>query len=76
MGKTVLQKMYRVGDIRKDVKKLQNFILIWIIKPIYPCEVLCSPLIVGNECIGVIHYLNKEITSKLFEEGDRKLLEF
>ena len=39
-------------------------------------SVLCSPLIVANECIGVIiHCLNKKGTNKLFEEGDRKLLE-
>ena len=29
----------------------------------------------ANECIGVIHCLNKKSNSKLFEESDRKLLE-
>jgi sigma-B regulation protein RsbU (phosphoserine phosphatase) len=36
---------------------------------------LCAPLIAANECIGVIHCLNKKTTNKLFEESDRKLLE-
>ena len=38
-------------------------------------SVLCSPLIVSEECIGVIHCLNKKTSNKLFEENDRKLLE-
>jgi sigma-B regulation protein RsbU (phosphoserine phosphatase) len=37
--------------------------------------VLCAPLIAANECIGVLHCLNKKTTNKLFEESDRKLLE-
>jgi sigma-B regulation protein RsbU (phosphoserine phosphatase) len=32
-------------------------------------------LIVANECIGVIHCLNKKTEDKLFVENDRKLLE-
>ena len=36
---------------------------------------MCAPLIAANECIGVIHCLNKKTTNKLFEENDRKLLE-
>ena len=36
---------------------------------------LCAPLIVSDECIGVIHCLNKKSQTKLFEENDRKLLE-
>ena len=36
---------------------------------------LCAPLIAANECIGVLHCLNKKTTNKLFEESDRKLLE-
>ena len=38
-------------------------------------SVLCSPLVVSGECIGVIHCLNKKTNTKLFEENDRKLLE-
>ena len=38
-------------------------------------SVLCSPLIAANECIGVIHCLNKKTEDKLFIEDDRKLLE-
>ena len=60
MGKAILQKKcIRVGDVRKDVRD----------------SVLCAPLIAANECIGVIHCLNKKTTNKLFEESDRKLLE-
>ena len=36
---------------------------------------MCSPLIAANECIGVIHCLNKKTDDKLFIEDDRKLLE-
>ena len=35
---------------------------------------MCS-LIAANECIGVIHCLNKKTENKLFVEEDRKLLE-
>ena len=31
------------------------------------------PLIAANECIGVIHCLNKKTDEKLFIEDDRKL---
>ena len=65
MGKAVLQrKCIRVGDVRKDVREIAEFY-----------SVLCAPLIAANECIGVIHCLNKKTTNKLFEESDRKLLE-
>ena len=32
-------------------------------------------MIAANECIGVIHCLNKKTNDKLFIEDDRKLLE-
>ena len=32
-------------------------------------------LIAANECIGVIHCLNKKSENNLFEEEDRNLLE-
>ena len=77
MGKAVLQKKcIRVGDVRKDVREIAEFYFDLDNKTNFTTySVLCSPLIVGNECIGVIHCLNKKSTSKLFEEGDRKLLE-
>ena len=77
MGKAVLQKKcIRVGDVRKDVREIAEFYFDLDNKTNFTTySVLCSPLIVGNECIGVIHCLNKKGTNKLFEEGDRKLLE-
>ena len=77
MGKAILQKKcVRVGDVRKDVREIAEFYFDLDNKTNFTTySVLCSPLIVGNECIGVIHCLNKKSTSKLFEEGDRKLLE-
>ena len=77
MGKAVLQKKcIRVGDVRKDVREIAEFYFDLDNKTNFTTySVLCSPLIVGNEWIGVIHCLNKKGTNKLFEEGDRKLLE-
>ena len=77
MGKAVLQKKcIRVGDVRKDVREIAEFYFDLDNKTNFTTySVLCSPLIVANECIGVIHCLNKKGTNKLFEEGDRKLLE-
>ena len=77
MGKAVLQKKcIRVGDVRKDVREIAEFYFDLDNKTNFTTySVVCWPLIVGNECIGVIHCLNKKSTSKLFEEGDRKLLE-
>ncbi len=77
MGKAVLQKKcIRVGDVRKDVREIAEFYFDLDNKTNFTTySVLCSPLIVANECIGVIHCLNKKSTNKLFEEGDRKLLE-
>ena len=77
MGKAVLQrKCIRVGDVRKDVREIAEFYFDLDNKTNFTTySVLCSPLIAANECIGVIHCLNKKTTNKLFEEGDRKLLE-
>ena len=77
MGKAVLQKKcIRVGDVRKDVREIAEFYFDLDNKTNFTTySVLCSPLIVANECIGVIHCLNKKGTNKLFEDGDRKLLE-
>ena len=77
MGRAVLQKKcIRVGDVRKDVREIAEFYFDLDNKTNFTTySVLCSPLIAANECIGVIHCLNKKTTNKLFEEGDRKLLE-
>ncbi len=77
MGKAVLQKKcIRVGDVRKDVREIAEFYFDLDNKTNFTTySVLCSPLIAANECIGVIHCLNKKTTAKLFEENDRKLLE-
>ena len=77
MGKAVLQKKcVRVGDVRKDVREIAEFYFDLDNKTNFTTySVLCAPLIAANECIGVIHCLNKKTTTKLFEEGDRKLLE-
>ena len=77
MGKAVLQKKcIRVGDVRKDVREIAEFYFDLDNKTNFTTySVLCSPLISANECIGVIHCLNKKTSSKLFEENDRKLLE-
>ena len=77
MGKAVLQKKcIRVGDVRKDVREIAEFYFDLDNKTNFTTySVLCAPLIAANECIGVIHCLNKKTTNKLFEENDRKLLE-
>ena len=77
MGKAVLQKKcIRVGNVRKDVREIAEFYFDLDNKTNFTTySVLCSPLIAANECIGVIHCLNKKSNSKLFEENDRKLLE-
>ena len=77
MGKAVLQKKcIRVGDVRKDVREIAEFYFDLDNKTNFTTySVLCAPLIAANECIGVIHCLNKKTTNKLFEESDRKLLE-
>jgi len=77
MGKAVLQKKcVRVGDVRKDVREIAEFYFDLDNKTNFTTySVLCSPLIAANECIGVIHCLNKKTDNKLFEESDRKLLE-
>ena len=77
MGKAVLQKKcIRVGDVRKDVREIAEFYFDLDNKTNFTTySVLCSPVIAANECIGVIHCLNKKTSAKLFEENDRKLLE-
>ena len=77
MGKAVeLRKCIRVGDVRKDVRDIAEFYFDLDNKTNFTTfSVLCSPLIAANECIGVIHCLNKKTSNKLFEENDRKLLE-
>ena len=77
MGRAVeLKKCIRVGDVRKDVREIAEFYFDLDNKTNFSTHsVLCSPLIVANECIGVIHCLNKKTDDKLFVEDDRKLLE-
>jgi len=77
MARAVEQrKCIRVGDVRKDVREIAEFYFDLDNKTNFTTySVLCSPLIAANECIGVIHCLNKKTDNKLFEEVDRKLLE-
>ena len=77
MGKAVEQrKCIRVGNVRKDVREIAEFYFDLDNKTNFTTySVLCSPLIAANECIGVIHCLNKKTNDKLFIEDDRKLLE-
>lgn len=77
MARAVEQKKcIRVGNVRKDVREIAEFYFDLDNKTNFTTySVLCSPLIVANECIGVIHCLNKETPDKLFIEDDRKLLE-
>ena len=62
MGKAVIQKKcIRVGDVRKDVREIAEFYFDLDNKTNFTSySVLCSPLIAANECIGVIHCLNKK----------------
>ena len=77
MGKAVQQKTcIRVGNVKKDVREIAEFYFDLDNKTNFTTySVLCSPLIAANECIGVIHCLNKKTNDKLFIEDDRKLLE-
>ena len=77
MAKAVEQKKcIRVGNVRKDVREIAEFYFDLDNKTNFTTySVLCSPLIAANECIGVIHCLNKKTEDKLFIEEDRKLLE-
>ena len=77
MGRAVdLRKCIRVGDVRKDVRDIAEFYFDLDNKTNFTTySVLCSPLIAANDCIGVIHCLNKKTDDKLFIEEDRKLLE-
>ena len=77
MGKAIEQKKcIRVGDVRKDLREIAEFYFDLDNKTNFTTfSVLCSPLIAGNESIGVIHCLNKKTDNKLFQEEDRKLLE-
>ena len=77
MAKAIEQKKcIRVGNVRKDVREIAEFYFDLDNKTNFTTySVLCSPLIAANECIGVIHCLNKKTDDKLFIENDRKLLE-
>tara|TARA_Y100001970_G_scaffold292142_1_gene432164 strand:- start:1395 stop:2690 length:1296 start_codon:yes stop_codon:yes gene_type:complete len=77
MGKAVNQKKcIRVGNVKKDVREIAEFYFDLDNKTNFTTfSVLCSPLIAANECIGVIHCLNKKTNDKLFIEDDRQLLE-
>ena len=77
MGRAVdLRKCIRVGDVRKDVRDIAEFYFDLDNKTNFTTfSVLCAPLIAANDCIGVIHCLNKKTNDKLFIEDDRKLLE-
>jgi len=77
MGKAVEQKKcIRVGNVRKDVREIAEFYFDLDNKTNFTTySVLCSPLIAANECLGVIHCLNKKTETKLFIEDDRQLLE-
>ena len=77
MGKAVEQrKCIRVGNVSKDVREIAEFYFDLDNKTNFTTySVLCSPLIAANECIGVIHCLNKKTDDKLFIEDDRQLLE-
>ena len=77
MGKAVDQKKcIRVGNVRKDVREIAEFYFDLDNKTNFTTfSVLCTPLIAANDCIGVIHCLNKKTDDKLFIEEDRKLLE-
>ena len=77
MGKAVEQKKcIRVGDVRKDVREIANFYFDLDNKTNFTTfSVLCSPLIAANECIGVIHCLNKKTDTNYLKKEDRQLLE-
>ena len=77
MGRAVNQrKCIRVGNVRKDVREIAEFYFDLDNKTNFTTySVLCAPLIAANDCIGVIHCLNKKTDEKLFIEDDRKLLE-
>ena len=77
MGKAVDQKKcIRVGNVKKDVREIAEFYFDLDNKTNFTTfSVLCAPLIAANDCIGVIHCLNKKTDDKLFIEEDRKLLE-
>ena len=77
MGKaTALKKCIFFGDVRKDVREIAEFYFDLDNKTNFTTySVLCAPLLVSGECIGVIHCLNKKTNTKLFDEADRKLLE-
>ena len=64
MGRAALgKKCIRVGDVRKDVREIAEFYFDLDNKTNFTTySVLCSPLIAANDCIGVIHCLNKKLT--------------
>ena len=72
MGKAVeLRKCIRVGNVRKDIREIAEFYFDLDNKTNFTTySVLCSPLIAANDCIGVIHCLNKKTDDKLFIEDE------
>ena len=66
MGKAVEQKKcIRVGNVKKDVREIAEFYFDLDNKTNFTTySVLCSPLIAANECLGVIHCLNKKTETK------------
>ena len=77
MSKAIDQRRcIRVGNVRKDVREIAEFYFDLDNKTNFTTySILCAPLIAANDCIGVIHCLNKKTNEKLFIEDDRKLLE-
>ena len=76
MGKAVLQKKcISVGDVRKDVREIAEFYFDLDNKTNFTTySVLCSPFIAANECIGVIHCLNKKTTNKFLKKAIENFL--
>jgi len=70
MGRAVDQrKCIRVGNVRKDVREIAEFYFDLDNKTNFTTySVLCAPLIAANDCIGVIHCLNKKTDEKLFKQ--------
>lgn len=71
-----LEKCIRVGDVRKDTREIKEFYFELDSKNSFQTiSVLCAPLLVRSECIGIIQCVNKKNDNRLFEEEDRELLE-
>jgi len=71
-----LGKCIRVGDVSKDTREIKEFYFELDSKTNFnTVSILCAPLLVRSECIGIIQCMNKKNENRLFEEEDRKLLE-